>query len=81
MGDFNRWFKINKNVLEHLYNHLIDLSLSYGIKLIDNQHTINNFIYMMYNESSKKVINKELYPEFFYKKFNSFGYENYTILN
>lgn len=81
MSDFNHWFKINKNALEHLYHHLIDISLSYGIKLIDNQDTINNFIYMMYNESSKRVINKELYPEFFYKKFNSRGYEEYKILN
>lgn len=81
MGDFNRWLKINRNALEHLYYHLIDLSLSYGIKIIDSEETVDNFIYMMYNESSKRVINKELYPEFFYKKFNSPGYEKYKILN
>jgi hypothetical protein len=80
MGDFNRWLKINRNALEHLYYHLIDLSLSYGIKIIDSEETVNNFIYMMYNESSKRVINKELYPEFFYRKFNSQGYEKYQII-
>jgi hypothetical protein len=80
MGDFNRWLKINRNALEHLYYHLIDLSLSYGIKIIDSEETVDNFIYMMYNESSKRVINKELYHEFFYRKFNSPGYEKYQII-
>jgi hypothetical protein len=80
MSDLDRWFKINRYALKHLYYHLLDLSTSYGIKIIHNQETINNFIYMMYYESSKRVINKELYPEFFYRTFNSKGYEKYLII-
>ena len=35
---------------------------------------------MMYNESSKEVIDKNMYPNFFYKKYNKNGYEKYKIL-
>ena len=77
----NLWYKLNKNILQYLYNLLINLSKDrYKIKIIDNKNTYNNFIIMMYNESSKTTVDRELYPEFFDKKFNSSGYNKYKIL-
>ena len=81
MHDFDSWYKTNKNALIHLYHILIDISKSYNIIIIDNNNSYNNFLEMMYNESSKMVIDKILYPEFFYKRYNSNGCENYKILN
>ena len=34
---------------------------------------------MMYNESNKDIIDKNLNLEYFYRKYNSKGYEDYTI--
>jgi len=81
MHDFDLWYKKNKNALIHLYYILIDISKSYNIILIDDNNSYNNFLEMMYNESSKMVIDKILYPEFFYKKYNNNSYKNYKILN
>jgi hypothetical protein len=65
MTEFNIWYEINKNALAHLYFKLIKISKSHGIKIINKQESMNDFIYMMYNESSKQIINPELYPEYF----------------
>jgi len=81
MHNFDLWYKKNKNVLIHLYYILIDISKSYNIIIIDNNNSYNNFLEMMYNESSKMVIDKILYPEFFYKRYNNDKYQNYKILN
>jgi hypothetical protein len=79
MIPYTEWYKKNKNVLNYLYNKLNDMSNSYGIILNDNNKTYNNFISMMYNESTKSIINKELYPEFYPKKYDCYGYQNYII--
>ena len=77
----NSWYKLNKNILQYLYNILIKLSNDrYKIKIIDNKNTYNNYIIMMYNESNKGIVDRELFSEFFNKKYNSFGYEKYIIL-
>jgi hypothetical protein len=81
MNDFNTWYKINKNVLEHLYYELINISKENDIIIINNNRTYDNFLKMMYNESSKKVINKIEFPEYFYRRYNSNGYQQYKILN
>jgi hypothetical protein len=81
MNDFNTWYKINKNVLKHLYYELINISKDNDIIIINNNKTYNNFLKMMYYESSKKVINKIEFPEYFYNRYNSKGYEKYKILN
>ena len=80
---YNRemWFKKNQYALEKMYYNLLKISKDYGIILKDNNDTIYNFIYMIYNESNKSVINENLYPEYFNKKYNSTGYEKYKILN
>jgi hypothetical protein len=59
------WFKKNKNVLEHLYYYLIDLCNKYKLKLIDSPELRDSFIRMMYNESLKNIVDKNLYPEYF----------------
>jgi hypothetical protein len=74
------WFYYNKNALEKLYYSLLKLSESYGILLKDNEDTINYFIIMMYNESDKTIIDKNLFPEYFNIKYNRNGYEKYKIL-
>ena len=79
MIPYTEWYKNNKNVLNYLYNKLNDMSKSYGIILIDNNKTYNNFISMMYNESNKSIIDKELYPEFYPKKYDCNGYQKYII--
>ncbi len=81
MNDFNTWYIENKNVLSHLYIELIDISKRNGINIIENKNSYKNFLNMMYNESYKEIIDKDLFPEFFYKKYNSEGYEEYQILN
>jgi len=65
MSYFHYWYENNIGALEHLYDELIKLSKSYGINIIDNQQTINNFIKMMYNESDGQIIKKNLFPEYF----------------
>ena len=59
------WFYKNQELLECLYNTLIHMSKSYGIKIIENQNSINDFITMMYNESGHYyILPRNLYPEF-----------------
>jgi hypothetical protein len=81
MYDLKTWYETNKNVLNHLYKELIYISNNYGIAIINDKYSYTNFIKMMYRQSSKTIINKIMYPEFFYKKYNSNGYEKYRILN
>jgi len=59
------WFYKNQELLEFLYNSLIDMSNSYDIKIIDNQNAVNDFITMMYNESGHVyILPKNSYPDF-----------------
>jgi len=55
------WFKHNKHLLEHLYYYLIELCSKNKIKLVPSKELSNNFIRMMYNESLKTIVDKELY--------------------
>lgn len=66
MNSFEDWFEVNKYALKHIYYKLIDLCKGCNIIIINNQHTINNYLKMMYNESNKDIINYELYPEYFF---------------
>ena len=61
----NSWYKRNNNVLDELYYELLTISESYGIQIIDNDKSYNDFIYMMYKESNKTVINRTEFPEYF----------------
>ena len=65
MHNFDLWYKMNENILTYLYYELMNISKSYSIILIDDNNSYNNFLTMMYNESSKELIDKNMYPEFF----------------
>lgn len=79
MVGFEEWNYKNKNVLKVLYNELIYMSLKYKIEIIDNINTYNNFLKMMYNESSKTVLSEELFPEYYDIFYHSDGYEDYKV--
>lgn len=81
MTNFDNWYKINKNALKYLFIELKNICSSNGIYLNKNKNSFNNFLIMMYQESNKEIINKELYPEFFYTKINMSGFENYNIIS
>jgi len=81
MTSFVNWYKINKNALKYLFVELKNTCSSYGIILRKNKNTFDNFLLMMYHESNKDIINKDLYPEFFNTKLNSTGYQEYLILD
>jgi len=78
--NIEKWLDHNRNALEKMYYSLINLSKSYGNILKDNNNTINNFILMMYNESNKTLIDKNLFSEYYNIKYNSEGFEKYKIL-
>ena len=81
MYSFDEWIKYNKPVLKHLFNKLFITCEEYGIHLINDKRAYQNFYLMMYNESTKEIVDRELYSEFFYQKFHSKGYEEYKILD
>jgi hypothetical protein len=79
---YDMWYKNNKKLLNHLYYELINISKDHNIIICDNDITYNNYLKMMYNSSSKKYIDKSLYPEFFHKKNNNHKkYKKYKILD
>jgi hypothetical protein len=67
MSYFDNWWEHNSDVLENLYYELIYIAKTHGIKIINNQTTINSFIKMMYYESTKELVDYNLYPEFIRK--------------
>jgi len=81
MTKFENWYNINKNALKYLFIELTNICTNYGIILSKNKYIFDNFLCMMYQESNKDIINKDLYPEFFYAKLNTTGYQDYLILD
>jgi len=65
MHSKKEWFYKNQELLEFLYNSLLNMSKSYGINIIDNQNAVNDFITMMYNESNHTyILPRNCYPDF-----------------
>ena len=64
---FNKWFNVNKNALEHLYYKLINMAELYNIHINNTQNSKDDFITMMYKESSGELLDEILYSEFFIK--------------
>jgi len=62
---FDNWYNTNRKALEYLYYLLNDICYKHDITINDNQNTINDFIYMMYNESNGAKINPDLHPSFY----------------
>jgi hypothetical protein len=65
MISFENWYNSNMKVLKHLYETLVKICSLHDIQLIKNNESFNNFLYMMYNESTKEILDKNLYPEYF----------------
>jgi hypothetical protein len=76
----NFWYINNKVALDYLFYNLIKISKTYGIIIIDNNKSYDNFIEMMYNESNGNIIDKRLYPELYKKYSNDDTLDNYKIL-
>jgi hypothetical protein len=65
MVEFNKWCNKNEIVLKYLYYKLLSICDDYNLKLIDNEKCYENYLKMMYNSSSKSIIDKTLFPEFY----------------
>ena len=63
--NIHNWYKINNNILHELYYELINISHLHGIEIINNDKSYSDFIFMMYKESDKTVINRNEYSEYF----------------
>ena len=81
MVNFNEWSYENKHVLKYLYYKLLVLSNKYKIHIINNENTYNNFLKMMYHSSSKQLISRELFPEYYDIHYHSSGSETYKIFD
>lgn len=68
MANFETWYKNNNVILEHLYYKLLNICDKHNFIISDTDKCYNKFLKMMYNQSNKIIIKKELFPEF---------YENY----
>lgn len=68
MYSFDEWFNYNKPVLDHLFIKLYLTCEEYGIHLTNDEESYKNFYLMMYNESTKEIVDRELYSEFFHQK-------------
>jgi len=80
MTSFDFWLKKNIFILDHLYFSLITVSKKAGIIIIDSEDVYENFLIMMYNESNQKIVDKDDFPDLYYKMYNSRGYEKYKII-
>jgi hypothetical protein len=80
MTSFDLWLKQNRFILDNLYYSLIAASKKAGIIIIQSDDVYENFLIMMYNESNKKIVDKDDFPDLYYKMYNSSGYEKYKIV-
>ncbi len=60
------WYELNKKVIEHLYVKCNEISKTYGIDIMVNQHSFNHFIRMLYYHSEGYSIDYNLFPEYAY---------------
>jgi len=81
MADFDEWSKKNKHVLKSVYYKLLVLSNKYKIYMINDANTYNNFLKMMYHSSSKQVISRDLFPEYYDIHYHSPGSEKYKVFD
>lgn len=81
MVEFNEWVYKNKYILRYLYTKLLVLSNKYKIEIINNQNTYNSFLKMIYNSSSKKIISRELFPEYYDIHYYANGSEKYKVFD
>jgi hypothetical protein len=65
MVEYSIWFKKNEVILDHLYYTLLNICCKNKFNINDNEKCYNYFLKMMYNQSNKTIINKELFSEYF----------------
>jgi len=63
------WVERNEELLEYLFYELKDISLRYfNIDIKENNQTVQRFIRMMYDSSSKQyILPYQYYPDCFFK--------------
>ena len=74
MVEYSLWCKKNEVILEHLYYTLLNICYKNKFVINNNEKCYNYFLKMMYNQSNKIIIDKELFSEYF--EINSLD-ENY----
>lgn len=65
MVEYSIWCKKNEFILNHLYYKLLNICYKNKFNINDNEKCYNYFLKMMYNQSNKTIINKELFSEYF----------------
>ena len=77
MYSFDEWYNHNKPVLDSLFIKLYLICKEYNIHLNNDKESYEKFYLMMYNESTKEIVDKELYSEFFHQKsyFEEYDYD------
>lgn len=65
MTNFEIWCKKNNIILEHLYYKLLNICYKHNFIIHNTDKCYNKFLKMMYNQSNKIIIKKELFPEFY----------------
>jgi hypothetical protein len=58
---YEKWSSVNTKALKYVHNTLIKICNYYGIQLINDKDSYNCYLKMMYNESSKVLLDPELY--------------------
>ena len=53
---FEIWYEENEQILQELYNNLINISYEYGVNVISSNKSYNYFLHMMYRNSTKEII-------------------------
>ena len=78
MYSFDEWMNHNKPVLDSLFMKLYLTCEEYGIHLTNDNESHKKFYLMMYNESTKEIVDRELYSEFFHQNSYLEEYESDT---
>jgi hypothetical protein len=81
MVEFSEWNYQNKHILRYLYAKLLILSNKHKIQIINSENTYNNFLKMMYHSSSKKILSRELFPEYYDIYYHANGSEEYKTFD
>jgi len=58
---YEKWSSVNTKALKYVHTILIKICNYYGIQLINDKDSYNCYLKMMYNESSKVLLDPELY--------------------
>lgn len=53
--DIEKWYKINENQLNELFNILLGMSHYNKIDIYDNDESFTKFVEIMYNQRMKKI--------------------------